>query len=224
MDTRPGTLIRWHALKGVLRSSLRGSMRVLDIGGNDGFISSAAAAGRPGLFPVLVDTDMAGLRAARARGRRAVCASALSLPAADGSFDAVLCLDMIEHVKDEGPIMREIARVLKVGGTAVLTTPAGHGVSFPGMGADEAARLQEQWGHIRPGFSRGHLLRICGENGLRVTRTGRYLNVLSRAAYHFLVLHGPMTPAKRRLFRAIAPLESALKWKAQELFVVAVKG
>jgi ubiquinone/menaquinone biosynthesis C-methylase UbiE len=223
MDTMPGTLIRWHALKGILRSSLRGSGHLLDIGGNDGFISSAAAAGHPLLSPVLVDIDMAGLRAARARGRRAVCASALSLPSTDGSIDAVLCLDMIEHVKDERPIMREIARVLKAGGTAVLTAPAGRGISFPGMGSDEATRLQERWGHIRPGFSRGHLVRICEEHGLRVTRTGRYLNLLSRAAYQFLVLHGPMTPAKRRLFRAIAPLESVLKWKAQELIVVAVK-
>jgi SAM-dependent methyltransferase len=41
----------------------------------------------------------------------------------DCSFDAVLCLDVLEHVNDPITCLREIARILAPGGTAVITFP-----------------------------------------------------------------------------------------------------
>ncbi len=45
------------------------------------------------------------------------------LPFADGSFDAITCLEVIEHVADERQTFRELARVLRPGGILILTTP-----------------------------------------------------------------------------------------------------
>jgi SAM-dependent methyltransferase len=42
----------------------------------------------------------------------------------DASFDAVSVLDVIEHNEDDMSILREIHRVLKPGGHAVITVPA----------------------------------------------------------------------------------------------------
>jgi SAM-dependent methyltransferase len=42
---------------------------------------------------------------------------------ADASFDAVICNHVLEHVPDDRRAMREIARVLKPGGWAVLQVP-----------------------------------------------------------------------------------------------------
>jgi SAM-dependent methyltransferase len=42
---------------------------------------------------------------------------------ADNSLDLVLCNHVLEHVPDDGQAMREILRVLKPGGLAVLQTP-----------------------------------------------------------------------------------------------------
>jgi 2-polyprenyl-3-methyl-5-hydroxy-6-metoxy-1,4-benzoquinol methylase len=46
-----------------------------------------------------------------------------SLPFGDASFDKVLCLDVFEHVADEQRVADEIFRVLKPGGTLVLSVP-----------------------------------------------------------------------------------------------------
>ncbi len=41
----------------------------------------------------------------------------------DNSFDAVVCLELIEHAKDHVAVMHEIRRVLKPGGVLILSTP-----------------------------------------------------------------------------------------------------
>lgn len=41
----------------------------------------------------------------------------------DNSFDSVVSFQVIEHVKQDGDFLKEIYRVLKLGGVAVLTTP-----------------------------------------------------------------------------------------------------
>jgi SAM-dependent methyltransferase len=47
----------------------------------------------------------------------------MDMPYADGSFDAVLCNHVLEHVDDDRLAMREIRRVLRPGGWAILMTP-----------------------------------------------------------------------------------------------------
>jgi len=47
-----------------------------------------------------------------------------SMPFANESFDLVLATDIVEHVDDDRQALREIARVLRPGGTVLLTVPA----------------------------------------------------------------------------------------------------
>lgn len=53
----------------------------------------------------------------------AVQANALSLPFPDGSFDRVICSEVLEHIPDDEGAMRELARVLRPGGTMAVTVP-----------------------------------------------------------------------------------------------------
>lgn len=53
-----------------------------------------------------------------------VCSNCLALPFKEGSFDSVLCTQVLEHVSNPFTTMSEIHRVLRVGGYAVLTMPA----------------------------------------------------------------------------------------------------
>jgi len=48
---------------------------------------------------------------------------ATALRFADASLDAILCLDVLEHVPDFRAALREFARVLKPGGALLLTVP-----------------------------------------------------------------------------------------------------
>lgn len=68
-----------------------------------------------------------GLEAGHARDRAGkridVLYDGLRFPFADGSFDAVLCNQVLEHVFVPERFLREIARVLAPGGTLVLSVP-----------------------------------------------------------------------------------------------------
>lgn len=53
----------------------------------------------------------------------AVQGDALHLPFADGTFDRVVCSEVLEHIVDDEGAMRELARVLRAGGTMAITVP-----------------------------------------------------------------------------------------------------
>jgi SAM-dependent methyltransferase len=53
----------------------------------------------------------------------AVITSADSLPFEDGSFDCVICTEVLEHCSDPAAVFSEIHRTLKPGGRVFLTTP-----------------------------------------------------------------------------------------------------
>jgi len=52
-----------------------------------------------------------------------VWASGLHLPFADGSFDVVLCTQVLEHVPRPWQLIQEVFRVLRIGGKLILTAP-----------------------------------------------------------------------------------------------------
>jgi SAM-dependent methyltransferase len=47
----------------------------------------------------------------------------VAIPEPDGSFDAVMCLEVLEHVPDPLAALRELARLLRSGGKLVLSAP-----------------------------------------------------------------------------------------------------
>ncbi len=100
-------------------------LRLLDLGaGMGGFVVAAALRGAAAVaceYNRAYCTIIA-LRAARHGLRlpiRNAAGEALPFPAA--SFDALVCWDVIEHVQSPTQTLAEIARVLRPGGTALLT-------------------------------------------------------------------------------------------------------
>jgi len=55
------------------------------------------------------------------------------LPFQNESYDCVTLLDVLEHIYDQDFVLREINRVLKIGGTLILTVPKKHVFSFLDM-------------------------------------------------------------------------------------------
>lgn len=94
---------------------------LLDVGGGDGYW--AARAKRRGALAYSVDIDPRRL----ARGDRftdkpiLIRGDALGLPFKGGSFDAVMSVSSIEHFSSSETAIAEMARVLRPGGSLVLS-------------------------------------------------------------------------------------------------------
>ena len=72
-----------------------------------------------------LDASAVAVAAARRRGFPDVHLGAVEeLPFRDASFDAVTCLDVIEHTPDDVVVLRELLRVTRPGGAAIVTVPA----------------------------------------------------------------------------------------------------
>lgn len=51
-----------------------------------------------------------------------------AVPVPDGSFDVIVCTEVIEHVPDPMAVVREFGRILAPGGRLILTAPLGSGI------------------------------------------------------------------------------------------------
>jgi len=93
--------------------------RVLDVGGGYGRIAGPLAARH---HVTLCDVSPEMLAEARRRwpNLEVLEADARALPVPDGSFDAVLALDLLPHLPDLDAALRELARVARPGGEVVF--------------------------------------------------------------------------------------------------------
>ena len=117
------------------RLGLEPGDRLLDLGA--GFGRHAFEAFRRGATTVAVDLGLAELQActstfaAMAEAGEcpagayaaAVQGSALQLPFADAAFDRVIASEVLEHIDRDLDALRELARVLRPGGTLAVTVP-----------------------------------------------------------------------------------------------------
>lgn len=76
---------------------------------------------------LVLDDHEEALRMLRARFRpeQVLSLSGDSVPLPDGSVDYVTALDVLEHVPDDAAVVRGFHRLLKPGGYALVTVPAG---------------------------------------------------------------------------------------------------
>jgi SAM-dependent methyltransferase len=145
-----------------------GRQLVLDVGCGEGHF--AAALVQAGMTVVGVDVAEEPLRRARARhpalDLRIVPAEG-PWPLADASFDIVWAGETIEHVADTAGWLSEVRRVLRSGGSLLLSTPA-HGrlamlrLALSGRAFD--AHFDPRADHLRF-YTRRTLARLLGDFG-----------------------------------------------------------
>lgn len=123
---------------------------------------------------VAVDIDPAALGEVRSRYgerdnlRTVLCDAAGSEFAGLAQFapDSCVCLNVLEHIGDDGAALRNMAQILPPGGTVVLLAPA-----FPAL----YGPIDRNLGHFRR-YTRRELVAVASGAGLAVRRL-RYINL-----------------------------------------------
>ena len=111
----------------VARAATLKGQRVLDVGCGGGLLAeSLAAKGAEvlgiDLSPALLTTaELHALEGGVAVRYREISAEALAAEA-PGAFDVVTCMEMLEHVPDPGSVIDALARLVRPGGTIVVST------------------------------------------------------------------------------------------------------
>ena len=126
------------------QAGLDGTETILDVGcGSGTYLAELRRRGHTGMI-VGLDQSAAMVLRANAYASTAV-ADAQALPLGDDSVDVVLCLHMLYHVADLPRAVAELRRVLRPGGTAMVTTNgAGHTIQARHLlatAADQVAAL-----------------------------------------------------------------------------------
>jgi SAM-dependent methyltransferase len=78
------------------------------------------------------------------------------LPFADGEFDRVAVVDMLEHVVDEAAFAAELARITRPGGRLVVNTPHLKHTMLRRL-RHALGQTDEKHGHLRPGYTADRL-------------------------------------------------------------------
>ena len=118
---RPGWSSSGDQLEAMVRSHVTSSSRVLDLG-----------CGRGGVVELLwrdvrlaagIDPDAPSLASHRTAGMPVVRGLGESLPFVDSSFDLIVSLWVLEHLREPAATLSEVRRALAPGGHFVFVTP-----------------------------------------------------------------------------------------------------
>ena len=150
----------WEALaRGLIGLSDLGD--VLDAGAGDGATAQLLAPHARSITCVDVSEtliDAARVRLAGHANVRCEAADLHALPFADASFDQVMLLNVLTHLRAPAHAIGELARVLRPGARLALVTLAAH----------DHLDVTAAYGHVTAGFKPADVRRLLEKAGLEV--------------------------------------------------------
>jgi 2-polyprenyl-3-methyl-5-hydroxy-6-metoxy-1,4-benzoquinol methylase len=107
-------------------------------------------------------------------GEKVHLASDHQLPFEDDTFDWIVTIDVLEHLKDDQSFLVEVTRILKPGGSAVVTVPNGDPRLLANKIKLAIGMRPEIYGHTRAGYTLTELDQAVHSSGLLVLARGGY--------------------------------------------------
>jgi len=142
------------------------SSQFLDIGAGVGR-QSLLLRDELGMQVTAIELSDFGVAACLEKNLKVIQISATQLPLLSESFDAIIAMDVLEHIQEDVDVLNEIERVLKLNGSTFITVPA-----FPFMWSDHDVAV----GHVRR-YTKSEIVDKIEQSGLTITSL-RYWNSL----------------------------------------------
>jgi SAM-dependent methyltransferase len=135
-------------------------LRCLDLGSDNGVVSLLLR--RRGGHWASADLTAEAVASIRELvGSDAHLVDGRTLPFDDATFDRVVVVDMLEHVRDDAAFVAELARVTRPGGRLVVNPPHRKHTLLRRF-RHAIGQTDEKHGHLRPGYSPVDLERLAG--------------------------------------------------------------
>jgi len=139
--------------------------KILDAGCGPGIYSLALAQKGFQVFSLDIDEDKLDFLRKNSAKLKIIEGDLTHLKLEENYFDYILCSDVIEHIKEDKKAVMELSRVLKSGGTLILTIPA---YSKKNM------KDYKRFGHERVGYKIEDIKKLAQENNLKIEDIKKY--------------------------------------------------
>lgn len=216
----PGRLRAWHVIRELKRLLCWGPepRTLLDAGGGEGAFSYWVARKFPEWKIVVADNEQDTLeRGLRIKDRLRltnveVRLSDLRDAVEEKSYDVVLCTDVLEHIAEDGLVLKNLGTALKPGGVVIVTSP-----SVPQPRHLPLVRWRERrigfhpsdYGHVRDGYSNTELARLLEHAGLEVESVRHTFGPFGTLMFDLFFATGDNEPHPL-VYAALFPLYMAL--------------
>lgn len=179
--------------------------KILDVGCNYGEIENYLSRENQ---VTAIDIDETALKIGKKTFKNVtfIKASATNLPFRDKSFDFIICLAVLEHIKNDTLALKEMSRVLKDKGEIILAVPNEKAelipswltpllklinkrlkTSYPVSEKEYLHFGQEGIGHVRRGYTLKKFEKTLLKFDLQLIRSQTYWHAPSRWAYLFFM-------------------------------------
>ena len=106
----------------IITEHLTNNSFILDVGSGTGYLASELL--KKGFKVVGLDIDMDAIPYLKSREVNFVIGDGNSLPFKGESFDFILAIDVLEHIKDDKKFLSSLVKVIKKGGGLIINVPA----------------------------------------------------------------------------------------------------
>jgi ubiquinone/menaquinone biosynthesis C-methylase UbiE len=142
-------------------SGIGEASEVADVGTGTGFVAAGIAPRVERVVgidnaPAMLEVARENLRALGASNVDLVVGEASLLPLAQGAVDAAFANMVLHHAEDPEAMLREMARVVRPGGTVAIADEVAHPYAW----------MREEHADVWLGFERGQVERYFGAAGL----------------------------------------------------------
>ena len=195
-------MIRYEA---VLKRLPRSATQVVDLGCGDGYLSYLMA--KAGHVVTSVDLSANRLKkfesVAREYHIQQVQADIKNTGLPASFFDAVVCSEVLEHIEGYEDVLREAHRILKPGGTFIVTVPYNEQLKI--IICPHCHKPFYRDGHVNS-FNKKNLAESLKKAGFDVELQTMFRSKLSvHIQYHFKLTYGFFLKALDRFFSTLLP-------------------